>query len=91
MLADGALAVALAGDDDAGPPGLLRPPARWAKVGLPGSLKRLKTYLAYSGTLERCFSSVPAGMMWSVVILSPTLMSTCAAERSRQRLARRAA
>ena len=82
VLAAGALAVAVAGDDDAGLARLpWRASARSAKVGSPGSLKQLKTYLAYSGTLERCFSSAPAGMMWSVVILSPTLMQHLPGER----------
>src|SRR5512137_1170580 len=39
------------------------------KVGSIGS----NTYFEYSGTLERYLSLAPAGMMWSVVILSPTL------------------
>src|SRR5512134_1239145 len=34
------------------------------------------TNSAYFGMFERYFSLDPAGMMWSVVILSPTLMAT---------------
>ena len=33
-----------------------------------------KTNSAYFGTLERYLSLAPAGIMWSVVILSPTLI-----------------
>ena len=45
-------------------------------VGLPGSLKQLKTTFAYSGTFERSFKKTPAGIIWSVVILSPHLIRT---------------
>ena len=41
-----------------------------------------KTYFAYSGMLERYLSRAPAGMMWSVVILSPTLIATTPARSS---------
>ena len=34
-----------------------------------------KTNFAYCGTLERNLSRAPAGMMWSVVMRSPTLIA----------------
>ena len=40
-------------------------------VGSHGS----KTNFAYWGTFERNLRRAPAGMMWSVVILSPTLIA----------------
>ena len=45
-------------------------------MGLPFSLKQLKTYFAYSGTFERSFNNAPAGIIWSVVTLSPHLIKT---------------
>ena len=37
-----------------------------------------KTNLAYCGMFERNLRRAPAGMMWSVVILSPTLIAATA-------------
>lgn len=48
-----------------------------AKVGFASSLKQLKTTLAYWGTLLLNLRNEPAGMMWSVVILSPHLSIIC--------------
>ena len=42
----------------------------------------LKTYWEYLGMFERNLSSWPAGMIWSVVILSPTLIATLQASAS---------
>ena len=43
-----------------------------ARLGNAGSMCS-KTYSEYFGTLERYLSRAPAGIMWSVVILSPDL------------------
>src|SRR5208337_5268870 len=51
-------------------------PFFFASIALVGNALSMgsKTYFEYSGTLERYLSLAPAGIMWSVVILSPTFM-----------------
>ena len=60
MLAAGALAIALAGDDDIVNPGF----GLFARQRLENVASTFsKTYSAYLGTLERYFSRAPAGVM----------------------------
>ena len=86
VLAGGALAVAGAGHDDVVPAFVAAFAARAANSGSTVS----KTNSEYFGMFERYFMRAPAGMMWSVVILSPTLIEHLAPNRLGERLVRAA-
>ncbi len=53
-------------------------PFFFASIALVGKrwVNGFKNVLRIFGTLDRYFSLAPAGIMWSVVILSPTFMPT---------------